>query len=95
MRLVDEYDPDLPLDHAWTIPASWYVNQDLYNLELRSVFSNTWQLAARTEQVMRPGQYVTTDVAGEPIVVVATHRRSVRGRFTRLIAPTDKCAILR
>ncbi len=81
MRIVDEYDPDLPLDHALTIPASWYVDKDLYNLELKSVFSNTWQLAARVDQVSQPGQYVTTDVAGEPIVVVRGNDGVLRGFF--------------
>jgi choline monooxygenase len=70
MKIVDDYDPDLPLDHAWTIPASWYVNNELYERELRTVFSNTWQLAARVDQVVSPGQYVTSDIAGEPVVVV-------------------------
>ncbi|HEU4432224.1 MAG TPA: Rieske 2Fe-2S domain-containing protein, partial [Pyrinomonadaceae bacterium] len=70
MSIVNDYDPDLPLDHASTIPASWYTDRDLYDLELESVFSNTWQLAARRDQVEQPGQYVSTDVAGEPIVVV-------------------------
>jgi choline monooxygenase len=70
MTILDQYDPSLPLDLASTIPGSWYVDQNLYDLELKTVFSNTWQLAARVDQVQRPGQYVTTDIGGEPIVVV-------------------------
>jgi choline monooxygenase len=81
MKIVDEYDPNQPLDHASTIPASWYVNKELYELELKTVFSNTWQLAARREQVEQPGQYVTTDVAGEPIVVVRGNDGVLRGFF--------------
>ena len=45
------------------------------------MFSNTWQLAARTDQVTQPGQYVTTDVAGEPIVVVRGNDRVLRAFF--------------
>src|SRR5687768_4433494 len=81
MKIVDEYDPNLPLDRASTIPASWYVNNDLYELELKTVFSNTWQLAARVDQVAEPGQYVTTDVAGEPIVVVRGNDDILRAFF--------------
>src|SRR5919106_259571 len=81
MRIVDEYDPNLPLDHALTIPASWYVNKDLYDLELKSVFSHTWQLAARLDQVGHAGQYVTTDIAGEPIVIVRGNDGTLRGFF--------------
>ena len=40
------------------------------NLERLSVFSKTWQLVARTDQVKTPGKFVRATVAGEPIVVV-------------------------
>jgi choline monooxygenase len=70
MSILDQYDPNLPLALASTIPGSWYVDKNLYELELNTVFSKTWQLAARVDQVQQPGQYVTTDIGGEPIVVV-------------------------
>ena len=70
MSIVDEYDPNAPLALASTIPSSWYVDKTLFELELKTVFSNTWQLAGRLDQVTQPGQYVTTDIAGEPVVVV-------------------------
>src|ERR1043165_2851938 len=81
MSIVDQYDPQAPLALASTIPASWYVDKKLYNLELKTVFSNTWQLAARTDQVNQPGQYVTTDIAGEPIVVVRGNDGVLRAFF--------------
>lgn len=81
MSIVDHYDPDAPLALASTIPASWYVNRELYELELQNVFANKWQLAARLDQVSRPGQYVTTDIAGEPIVVVRGNDGVLRGFF--------------
>ena len=68
--IIRSYDPQQSLDRASTIPSSWYTNKDLYDLELKSVFSNTWQLAARTDQLTQTGQYVTTDIGDEPIVIV-------------------------
>src|SRR5688500_7852114 len=70
MKIVNDYDPNVPLEQASTIPSSWYVNKELYELELKTVFSSTWQLAGRLDQVSQPGQYVTADIGGEPIVVV-------------------------
>jgi choline monooxygenase len=81
MKIVDQYDPILPLDLASTIPSTWYVDRTLYDLELKTVFSKTWQLAARVDQVSQPGQYVTTDIAGEPIVVVRGNDGVLRGFF--------------
>ena len=80
-QLIDQYNASAPIDRASTIPASWYVNKDLYDLELKTVFSNTWQLAARVDQVSQPGQYVTTDIAGEPIVLVRGGDGVLRGFF--------------
>lgn len=80
-EIVDQYDPHLPLDQASTIPSSWYTNRDFYELELKTVFSRSWQLAARSDQVKEPGQYVTTDIAGEPIVIVRGSDRVLRGFF--------------
>src|ERR1700727_402952 len=64
------YDDGAPLSRASTIPAAWYTDPRIAELERLSVFSRTWQLVARSEQVRAPGQFVSTSVAGEPIMVV-------------------------
>jgi choline monooxygenase len=69
-QIVESYDPSASLDQAWTIPASWYTDRSLYESELQTVFSNSWQYAARIDQLDEIGSYVTADLAGEPIVVV-------------------------
>src|ERR1051325_6159824 len=80
-EIVDQYDPKLPLDRASTIPSSWYTNKDFYELELKTVFSRSWQLAARSDQVSEPGSYVTSDIAGEPVVIVRGHDNVLRAFF--------------
>src|SRR6185369_292153 len=80
-QLIDAYDPNAPLDRAFTIPSSWYTNKDLYNLEIKTVFSNSWQYAARRDQLETPGQFVTTDIAGEPLVVVRGNDGVLRAFF--------------
>ncbi|HYN26533.1 MAG TPA: SRPBCC family protein [Pyrinomonadaceae bacterium] len=81
LEIIDSYNPSAPLEEALTIPAPWYTDQTLYNLELQTVFANSWQLAGRVDQVREPGQYVTSDIAGEPIVVVRGTDRVLRGFF--------------
>ena len=80
-EIIDQYDGNVPLDHASTIPASWYINKEFYDLELRTVFSRSWQLAGRLDQLSQPGQYVTTDVAGEPIEIVRGNDGVLRAFF--------------
>jgi choline monooxygenase len=69
-QIISIYDDHAPLSRASTIPAPWYVDPRIAELERLNVFSKTWQLVARTDQVQNPGQFISTIVAGEPIVVV-------------------------
>ncbi len=69
-QILSAYDEHSPLSRASTIPAAWYVDPRIAELERQSVFGKTWQLVARTDQVQTSGQFISTVVAGEPIVVV-------------------------
>src|SRR5208283_5705965 len=69
-ELLASYNAAAALPDAYTIPAPWYTDTRIAQLELQNVFSRTWQSVGRTEQVEKPGQYVTASVAGEPIVAV-------------------------
>jgi choline monooxygenase len=69
-EILASYNAAAALPDAYTIPAPWYTDPRIAQLELQSVFSRTWQSVGRTEQVEKPGQYLTATVAGEPIVAV-------------------------
>jgi choline monooxygenase len=77
--IIESYNPDTPLAEASTIPSSWYTDDRLFELEKQAVFSRSWQVIARTDQLRNPGDYVTTEVAGEPIVVVRGNDNDLRG----------------
>lgn len=78
---INLYNPHAPLEEAWTIPATWYTDLALYDLELKTVFARSWQPVARVDQLREPGCYVTTEIAGEPIVVVCGNDYLLRGFF--------------
>src|SRR5258708_39791349 len=69
-QIVASYDDAAPLAEASTIPAPWYVDARIAELERQTVFSRTWQVMGRVDQVEMPGQFVTATVAGEPLVAV-------------------------
>ena len=48
------FDPDLPLERAHTIPASWYSDPEVYAAEGRAVFADTWQAAGRAGRPVVP-----------------------------------------
>src|SRR6266705_3711419 len=80
-EILSRYNDSAPLPEASTIPAPWYVDDRIAELEAKTVFGKTWQMVGRVEQVEKPGQFVTTNVAGEPIVVVRGKDGLLRGFF--------------
>src|SRR5207237_8729764 len=75
------YAPTAPLAEAWTIPASWYVDPEMNELEGKTVFSRSWHFAGRSEQVEMPGQYVNCEIEGETVVIVRGTDGVLRGFF--------------
>ena len=80
-EILSRYDDRAPLTDASTIPAPWYVDARIAELERQTVFSKTWQMVGRLDQVEKPGRFVTAAVAGEPIVVVRGSDGALRGFF--------------
>src|SRR5215212_1632970 len=72
------------LARASTLPSDWYVDPAVLERENAKVFSRSWQLIGREEQVKAPGDYFTTAVAGEPVIVV-------RGADEKLRAFSNVC----
>lgn len=72
------YSFDPRLAHAETPPAAWYFDPALIAREQVKVFARTWQLVGRAEQVTEPGQFFTTTVADEPLIVVRGADRVLR-----------------
>jgi choline monooxygenase len=81
LELIDRYDPTAPLASARTCPASWYVDPRILDLEQGATFGRSWQLVGRVDQVRDPGQYLTCEIAGEPILIVRGNDHVLRGFF--------------
>jgi choline monooxygenase len=79
--LLSLYNPSDPLERAFTIPAPWYRDPRIEELERASVFSSTWQVVGRLDQVCEKGQFFTADLAGEPIVVVRGDNAQLRAFY--------------
>lgn len=78
---MSRFDPSLPLERAHTIPNTWYTNPAVFAAERTAVFGANWQCVGRAEQVAAPGQFLTADIAGEPVLVVRGDDGELRGFF--------------
>ena len=72
------------LARASTLPSRFYFDPEVLEAENRRVFGATWQLAGRAEQVREPGQYFTTTIADEPLLII-------RGSDGELRAMSNVC----
>jgi choline monooxygenase len=80
-EIINSYDPNLQLSIASTPPSSWYTDASILELENRTVFSSSWQAIARSGQLVEPGQYITSELVGEPILIVRGTDSILRGFY--------------
>lgn len=79
--VLNLYNPADPLEKASTIPAPWYCDPRIAQLERDSVFASNWQIAGRLDQVKDPGQFFTIDINREPLLVVRSDDGKLRAFY--------------
>ncbi|MEU3642748.1 ring-hydroxylating oxygenase subunit alpha [Lentzea sp. NPDC034063] len=78
-RIATGYHPDPA--RSMSLRAEAYVEPLWAGFEDRAVFSRTWQWICHVEQLTEPGSYVTSTVAGMPIVVVRDRTGTLRAFY--------------
>lgn len=53
-RMVEAFDPGVPLPQASTPPSSWYRDPSFYDLEFERVFLRGWQAVGNSETSKNP-----------------------------------------
>jgi choline monooxygenase len=66
------------LAFASTIPSTYYNDPAVLAAENRNIFGRTWQFVGHAEQVKERGQFFTTAVAEEPLLIVRGDDGEVR-----------------
>jgi choline monooxygenase len=79
--ILNLYNPADPIERASTIPAPWYFDTRIAQLERDSVFASNWQMVGRADQVPQPGQFFTIDVNNEPLLVVRSDDGQLRAFY--------------
>ena len=69
------------LSVASTLPSGYYIDRAIADKESESIFGRTWQIAARREQLAKPGDFITTELAGEQILVSRGAHGELRGFY--------------
>ncbi|WP_353473294.1 SRPBCC family protein [Salipiger sp. H15] len=68
----------VPFESAQAMPVSVYTSEDFLALEQAHVFAKSWLCAGRVDALKAPGDYLTMEIAGEPIVVLRDRDGALR-----------------
>lgn len=75
---------DIDLSEAETLPPECYTSADFYEFEKEALYYHEWLCVGRESWVTNIGDYFTTKIVGEPIVVS-------RGRDSQIHAMSSVC----
>ena len=73
-----------PFDQARAMPPGVYTSEAFLAREIDGIFRQEWYCVGRSSALAKPGDYVTVDLAGQPVIVV-------RGRDGELRAMANVC----
>ncbi|MGP0019760.1 MAG: aromatic ring-hydroxylating oxygenase subunit alpha [Candidatus Sulfotelmatobacter sp.] len=91
----DAFQVEAQIARAWTLPAPFYTDPNILVAEREKIFGRTWQVVGRASQVANPGDYFTTDLIGEPLLLVRGGDGKLRGFYNvcrhRAGPPAEGC----
>ncbi|PCJ34167.1 MAG: (2Fe-2S)-binding protein [Alphaproteobacteria bacterium] len=67
----------LPIEDAETLPPECYTNTEFYEFEKEAIFNHEWLYVGRESKIPEAGDYFTTSIIGEPVVIVRTRKGDV------------------
>jgi phenylpropionate dioxygenase-like ring-hydroxylating dioxygenase large terminal subunit len=100
----DIFDPvhyakvDLPLAECESLPRWCFTSEAFYAHEVERVFKRAWNLVCRVEEVPKPGDYMTVEAVGEPLIIIRDEddrlhafANACQHRGARLLDGTGNC----
>jgi choline monooxygenase len=86
---------DLDIARAWTLPSHVYTEPGVFAAERERIFGRSWQVVGHRDQVANAGDYFTTELVGEPLLIVRGADGELRGFYNvcrhRAGPPAEGC----
>ena len=86
---------DSDISRAWTLSSALYTSAEALVTEKGKIFSRSWQVVGHASQVANPGDYFTTELVGEPLLLVRGSDGKLRGFYNvcrhRAGPPAEGC----
>jgi len=68
-----------PLEEGWTLPAGWYADSAVQQLERDRIFAAAWAYAGPAAWVSEPGSYLAAQIGHVPVAIVRGQDGVLRG----------------
>jgi choline monooxygenase len=86
---------DCDVARAWTLPSYLYTDPATFAAEKEKIFARSWQVVGHRDQVTNAGDYFTTELVGEPLLIVRGADGKLRGFYNvcrhRAGPPAEGC----
>jgi Rieske 2Fe-2S family protein len=66
---------------GFSLPQAYYVDDDIFRLDMERVFRRRWLFAGHTCQVRKPGDYFTFEVGTDSLIVIRGDDEQIRALF--------------
>ena len=73
-----------PFERAHAMPTSVYTSEEFLQSEINDIFAKEWFCAGRADSLANPGDYITLELAGRPVMVI-------RDKHNQLQAQSNVC----
>lgn len=67
-----------PFESARAMPPSVYTSPGFLEREVKDVFAKEWVMLGRASSLSKPGDYITYELAGQPILVIRDQHMQLR-----------------
>ncbi len=91
----DFFSIDAEIARAWTLPSHLYTSAEAFAAEKERIFARSWQVVGHHDQAASAGDYFTTELVGEPLLIVRGADGELRGFYNvcrhRAGPPAEGC----
>jgi len=91
----DSISIDSDVARAWTLPSHLYTEASAFAAEKENIFARSWQVVGHHGQVANAGDYFTTELVSEPLLIVRGSDGKLRGFYNvcrhRAGPPAEGC----
>jgi choline monooxygenase len=92
---LESLNIDSDISRAWSLPATFYTDPAVLAREKEEIFARTWQVVGHADQLAHPGDFFTTELVGEPLLLVRGAHGKLRGFYNvcrhRAGPPAEGC----